>query len=82
MSGIPAEAGKKYAAAYETHYTQQNFHSAFCQYVDLIDLYPDSLEAKYARTQLDNIVKALIPDDERLSSLVQLLERKFESMNR
>jgi hypothetical protein len=81
MTGIPAEASKQYSAAYKTHYTEQDFHLAFCQYVDLIDCYPSSLEANYARTQIENIVKVLIPDDELLSALVLLLEMKFASMN-
>ena len=81
MTGIPAEASKQYSAAYTTHYTERDFHLAFCQYVDLINLYPSSLEARYARTQIENLVKALIPDDELLLALVHLLEGKFESMN-
>ena len=81
MTGIPAEACKQYSAAYESHYTDQNFYLAFCKYLDLINMYPSSIEAKYARTQIENLVKVLIPGDELLTALVQLLEQKFESKN-
>ncbi len=81
MTGIPAESSKQYTVAYDTHYTEQDLREALNKYVVLIDKYPHSVEAEYARTQIQNIVKAVVPDDELLSSLVQLLRSRFESMN-
>ncbi|MFN3194127.1 MAG: hypothetical protein ACE361_26700 [Aureliella sp.] len=81
MTGIPAEPSKLYAVAYEAHYTEQDFREALNKYVVLIDLYSNSVEAEYARTQIQNMVKTVVPTDELLSSLVQLLQSRFESRN-
>ena len=57
MTRLPAEASKQYSEAYATHYTERDTHLAFCQYLDLIEMYPNSLEANQARTQVENIGK-------------------------
>ena len=81
MREIPAESSKQYTIAYETHYTDRDLREALNKYVALIDMYPNSVEAEYARTQIENIAKVVVPDDELLSALVQLLHSRFESMN-
>ena len=81
MTGSHAVPSKQYSVAYEMHYTDHDLHAALDQYVDLIDMHPDSVEAEYSRIQIQNIVKTVVPADELLSSLVQLLRRRFESMD-
>ncbi len=73
MTRTRTEPSKQYSVAYETHYTEQDLREAVNQCVGLIDMHPNSVEAEYSRTQIQNIVKAVVPDDELLSSLVQLL---------
>ncbi len=49
---ILTEAGKKYAAAYNTHYTVKDMHEAFVLYGRLIAAHPDTQEAKHSRSQV------------------------------
>lgn len=44
-----------YTAAYAMHYKDRDFHQALALYYQLVDQYPSSKEADYARTQIANI---------------------------
>ncbi|WP_224962700.1 heavy metal-binding domain-containing protein [Geomonas subterranea] len=52
---MPETSVSLYRSAYETHYKVKNFDEAAQAYRQLIELFPDSEEAGYARTQLENI---------------------------
>ena len=77
-STILTEAGQKYAAAYDAHYTVKNMHEAFVLYRRLIASHPDTQEAKYSRSQVQNIVNAVVPKQEIMDALVNLAVIHFE----
>jgi hypothetical protein len=77
-STILTEAGKKYAAAYDTHYTVKDMHEAFVLYGRLIAAHPDTQEAKYSRSQVQNIVNAVVPKQEIMDALSKLARTHFE----
>ena len=53
--------GQEYAAAYTAHYEEKNLHSALALYQGLVAAHPDTQEAGYSRSQIQNIVKAVVP---------------------
>jgi len=77
-STILTDAGKKYAAAYDTHYTVKDMHEAFVLYGRLIAAHPNTQEAKYSRSQVKNIVNAVVPKQEIMDALVKLALVHFE----
>jgi hypothetical protein len=60
-SRLYTEAGRQYASAYDAHYTTKDIHKAFTLYEDIIAVHPDTKEAGYSRSQVQNIVNAVIP---------------------
>jgi hypothetical protein len=60
-SRLSEEAGQQYAPAYDTHYTTKDNHKAFTLYEDIITGHPDTKEAGYSRSQVQNIVNAMVP---------------------
>ena len=74
----PADAGLKYAEAYETHYGAKNVHIAFVLYNRIIAEHPESREAEYCRSQLQNILKAVVPKQKIAEAMQQLMTAKFE----
>ena len=77
-STILTEAGKKYAAAYDVHYTVKDMHEAFVLYGQLIAAHPETQEAKYSRSQVQNIVNAVVPKQEIMDALADLALTHFE----
>jgi hypothetical protein len=75
---IVTEAGKKYAAAYDTHYTEKDMREAFVLYGSLIEAHPDSQEAKHSRSQIQNIVNAVVPKEEIMDALSKLARTHLE----
>ena len=71
-SRLSTEAGRQYASAYETHYTTKDIHKAFTLYEDIIAAHPDTKEAGYSRSQVQNIVNAVVPEKEIMDSLMEL----------
>ena len=74
---LPTEAGRQYASAYETHYTTKDIHKAFTLYEDIIAAHPDSKEAGYSKSQVRNIVNAVVPKKEIMDSLMELARIHF-----
>jgi len=66
------EAGKQYAEAYAAHYTKKNMLDALKLYKNVIDAYPDTKEAEYSRTQIQNIVQNVVPKQKLLDAQVEL----------
>jgi len=77
-STILTEAGQKYAAAYNVHYTVKDMHEAFVLYRRLIAAHPDTQEAKYSQSQVQNIVNAVVPKQEIMDAMVELALTHFE----
>jgi len=74
----PAEAGRQYAEAYEAHYGAKNIPAAFALYNRVIAEHPDSFEAEYCRSQLQNILKAVVPKQKIDEAMQQLMVAQFE----
>ena len=75
---ILTEAGQEYAAAYDAHYTTKDMNEALGLYERLIAAHPDTQEAKYSRTQVQNIVNTVVPKQEIMDALVELAVIHFE----
>jgi hypothetical protein len=72
------EAGRQYAAAYEIHYANKNLRDAFKLYKEILIAYPDTKEAGYAKSQIQNIVNAVVPQEERLGVQMDLAAAALE----
>lgn len=56
------KAGKRYSIAQEAHYTTKDIHKAFLMYGNIIKHYPDTPESQYSRSQVQRILKEVIPE--------------------
>jgi hypothetical protein len=70
-----AAAAQSYADAHASHYTERDYPAALRSYDQLIALHPSAPEAEYARTQIRNIVKSVIPAKELLAAELELVLR-------
>jgi hypothetical protein len=75
---ILTEAGQQYATAYGAHYTTKDMYKAFKLYGRLIAAHPDTEEAGYSRSQVQNIVNAVVPKQKVMDALVALALSHFE----
>jgi hypothetical protein len=75
---ILTEAGQQYATAYDAHYKTKDMYKAFKLYGRIIAAHPDTLEAGYSRSQVQNIVNAVIPKQKVMDALVELALTHFE----
>ena len=75
---LSEEAGQQYAAAYEAHYTTKDIHKAFTLYEDIMAAHPDTKEAGYSRSQVQNIVNAVVPKKKIMDSLMELARIHFD----
>jgi hypothetical protein len=66
-----AEA-RAYAAAYAAHYSERDLAGALQLYRELIASHAGTAEARYSRTQIQNIVHALVPPHELLEAQLEL----------
>ena len=74
------EANRRYATAYSEHYTNHNLRAALQLYLQVINLHPSDPEAAYARAQIQNIVKTVVPPQELLDAHVKLCDTHFEPL--
>jgi len=72
------EAGQQYAMAYDAHYTTKDMYKAFKLYGRIIAAHPDTDEAGYSRSQVQNIVNAVVPKQKVMDALVELALTHFE----
>lgn len=72
-----AEA-RAYAAAYAAHYSERDLAAALQLYRHLIASHASTAEARYARTQIQNIVNALVPPHELLDAQLELALARLE----
>jgi hypothetical protein len=66
------EAGKQYAEAYAAHYTTKDLHEALELYKGIMAEHPNTKEAEYSRTQIQNIVQSVVPKERLLDAQVEL----------
>ncbi len=72
------KAVQQYASAYNTHYTTKDIHEAFRLYEEIINDHPDTKEAGYSRSQLQNIVNTVVPKKKIMDSLMELARIHFD----
>jgi len=66
------EAGKQCAEAYAAHYTTKDLHEALELYKGIMAEHPNTKEAEYSRTQIQNIVQSVVPKQRLLDAQVEL----------
>ena len=66
------EAAKQYLEAYEEHYTTKDLIKAINLYKGIMAAHPNAKEAEYSQTQIQNIVKSLVPNQRLLDAQVEL----------
>ena len=72
------ESGGAYAAAHAVHYSDRNLAAALQLYIELIASRPNAPEAGYARAQIQNIVRAVVPAQELLNAEIGLALARLE----
>ena len=77
----PSEAGKRYASAHEAHYTANDQRAALGLYQDLLSGFPESPEAGYARSQIQNIVHSAVPRKALFDAQAELARTYLEESN-
>ena len=64
--------GQQYAAAYAAHYKGRDLPAALQLYMDVMESHPGAQEAGYSRMQVENIVNAVVPEQELLDAQMGL----------
>jgi hypothetical protein len=77
--GSLAEAARAYKAAYATQYFQRDLAVAPQLYERRIALHPGAREARYSRTQIQNIADAVVPEQELLDAQIELAFAHLEN---
>ena len=67
------EAGRNYEAAHVAHYQIKDLHEAVGLYKGIMAAHPDTPEAGYSRTQIQNIAKSVVPKQELLDAEMALV---------
>jgi hypothetical protein len=67
------EQARKYAAAYELHYSDKDLAEAIRRYGLVIADHPRTAEAGYAVAQVQNIIKEVVPPTVLLAAQVGLV---------
>lgn len=67
-----ATAAQRYADAYKTHYVKRDLPRALQLYRQLLVSDAGTVESAYTRTQVLNIVNAVVPKEELLDANVAL----------
>jgi len=72
------EAGQLYAVAYAAHYMAKDLREALELYLGIMAGHPNTPEAGYSQSQIQNIAKAVVPRQELLDAQVDLALAHFE----
>ena len=65
------KANQQYAAAHAAHYEAKDLREALLLYKGVLAAHPDTQEAGYARSQIQNIIKEVIPERELLEAQME-----------
>jgi len=71
------DAGREYAAAYAAQYTTCDLPLALRLYQQLLRSHPGTREFDYSRTQVQNIVRAVVPVQELLEAELELAQTRL-----
>jgi len=77
--GVLTEAAREYAAAYAAQYSQRDRARALQLCERLIASHPSAREARYSRTQIQNIADAVVPEQDLLDAQIELAFAHLES---
>lgn len=66
-------AAKSYKKAHAFHYEEKKLQEALAGYMEIIVAYPESPEAGYSRSQIQNIATAVVPANELLNAQTSLV---------
>ncbi len=70
--------GEDYTKAYDMHYKKKDLPKAFNLYRGIIADYPNTDEARYSLSQVQNIVNAVVPKQEVMDALVAMTLAHFK----
>ena len=71
------EASQQYAAALAAHYETKDLREALELYKRILGAHPDTKEAGYSRSQIQNIVKKVVPEQELYDAQVGMAMAHF-----
>ena len=70
--------GEDYTKAYDMHYKTKDLPKAFNLYRGVIADYPNTDEARYSLSQVQNIVNTVVPKHEVMDALVAMTLAHFK----
>jgi hypothetical protein len=71
------EASRQYAAAHAAHYETKDLREGLELYRGILAAHPDTQEAGYSRSQIQNIIKEVVPERELLEAQVGMAMAHF-----
>jgi hypothetical protein len=71
-------ADQDYTKAHDMHYKTKDLPKAFKLYRDIIADYPETKEAGYSLSQVQNIVNAVVPKQDVMDAIAALTIAHFE----
>jgi hypothetical protein len=74
----PENAGRQYAEAYAAHYVARDLPLALQHYKRVLASHPNTREAEYSRSQVQNIVNTVIPKHRVVEAQMELAVAHFE----
>ena len=72
------DTAREYAAAYAAHYSERDLAKALRLYQRIMASHASAPEAGYSRTQVQNIVHAVVPEQELLDAQIELALARLE----
>ena len=78
--GTLGEAARDYAAAYAAHHSRRDLAGALHLYTRLIDSHGSTPESGYSISQVQNIVKSVVPAQELLDAQIGLALARLEQL--
>lgn len=69
---VLTEAGRQYAAAHEAHYGTKNLREALELYKGVMAAHPETRESADSRSQIQNIVRAVVTKQELFEAELDL----------
>lgn len=66
------DAGHEYAAAHSLHYESKDLRGALDLYRGIVARYPSTQEAEYSRSQIQNILNAVVPKQALFDAQIDL----------
>jgi len=74
----PVDVARRYAEAHEAHYVAGNLRQAVGLYAAVLVEHPSAREAEYSRSQIENIVKAVVPAEVLLRAWMDLVAAQLD----